>query len=72
LTGSAEVRGEVVVRNIVEAGSELIRVVEGVKTAVAKMQGMLNANGQGSTGRSSSDAETAPSPAPSLGEMGAP
>lgn len=56
LTGSAEVKGETEVKVTVEAGSELLRIVDGVKSAVASMVGRLTANGPGSTGRSSPDA----------------
>lgn len=55
LTGSAEVKGETIVTVRVEAGSELLRAVEGAK-ATARMAGTLNANGPGSTGKSSPDA----------------
>ena len=55
LTGSAQVTGEATITVKVEAGSELLRVVEGAKTAM-KLAGSLNANGAGSTGKSSPDA----------------
>lgn len=55
LTGSAEVTGEATITVRVEAGSELLRAVEGAKSA-ARLSGQLNANGPGSTGRSSPDA----------------
>lgn len=57
LTGSAEVKGEATIIVKVEAGSELLRAVEGAKSA-AKLSGQLNANGPGSTGKSSPDAST--------------
>lgn len=56
LTGSAEVKGETEVKVVVEAGSELLRIVDNVKSAVANLAGRLTANGPGSTGRSSPDA----------------
>lgn len=59
LTGSAEVHGEATVRVLVEPSGELLRVVEGAK-ATAKLAGTLNANGPGSTGKSSPDAGAAP------------
>ncbi|EKS34342.1 phage tail tape measure protein [Afipia broomeae] len=55
LTGSADVKGEATITVRVEAGTELLRAVEGAKSA-AKLSGTLNANGPGSTGRSSPDA----------------
>jgi hypothetical protein len=61
LTGSAEVKGEVTVTNIVQAGSELLRIVSEIRTMQASLYGQLKANGPGSTGKSSPDA-TAPSP----------
>lgn len=56
LTGSAEVKGETEVKVTVEAGSELLRIVDNIKSAVANLTGRLTANGPGSTGRSSPDA----------------
>lgn len=49
---NVDVKGEAAVKVTVEAGSELIRVVDNVKNAIAK----LSTNGAGSTGRSSPDA----------------
>lgn len=57
LTGSAEVKGEATITVKVEAGSELLRAVETARSA-AKLSGQLNANGPGSTGKSSPDAAT--------------
>ena len=74
LNGSAEVHGEVQGTWIVEAGSELIRIVEGIKRMTVEMQGSLHAlsaNGPGSTGRSSPDA-AAPSPRGNVGFNGVP
>lgn len=48
------VQGQADVKVTVEASSELLRVVESVKSAVANLTGKLN--GAGSTGRSSPDA----------------
>ncbi|MBR0871203.1 phage tail tape measure protein [Bradyrhizobium tropiciagri] len=62
LTGSAEVQGEVTVKNVVEAGSELLRIVQQMQTLSVQVRGQLNANGPGSVGRSSPDA-AAPAPA---------
>jgi hypothetical protein len=62
LTGSAEVSGEVTVKNEVTASSTLIAIVESVKSLSAKLQGTLNANGPGSLGHSSPDAAAAPAP----------
>jgi TP901 family phage tail tape measure protein len=59
LTGEAEVKGQTEVKVVVEAGSELLRIVEGVKNAVANLTGKLRANGPGSTGVSSPDASPA-------------
>lgn len=56
LTGSAEVKGETEVKVVVEAGSELLRIVDNIKSAVANLAGRLTANGPGSTGKSSPDA----------------
>jgi hypothetical protein len=64
LNGSAEVHGEVQGTWIVQAGSELISIVENVKKIAVQVQGKLDAlgsNGPGSTGKSSPDA-AAPSP----------
>ena len=55
LTGSAEVKGEATVIVRIEAGSELLRAVSDAR-ATAKLSGQLNANGPGSTGKSSPDA----------------
>lgn len=56
LNGEAEVKGQTEVKVTVEASSELLRIVESVKSAVATMAGKLRANGPGSTGISSPDA----------------
>ncbi|RJF69598.1 phage tail tape measure protein [Rhodopseudomonas palustris] len=61
LTGSAEVSGEAKLKIVVEAGSSLLRVVEQAQNTAVKLQGQLNTNGPGSTGKSSPDA-AAPSP----------
>jgi hypothetical protein len=63
LTGSAEVNGETTVKVevTVNPSSELITANASAKATAAQMRGMLNANGPGSTGRSSPDA-AAPSP----------
>lgn len=63
LTGSAEVSGETTVKVEVEVkpSSELLNAIASAKNATAQMRGQLNANGPGSTGRSSPDA-AAPSP----------
>ena len=63
LQGSAEVSGETTVKVevTVNPSSELINATAAAKGATAQMKGMLNANGPGSTGRSSPDA-SAPSP----------
>jgi TP901 family phage tail tape measure protein len=61
LNGSAEVKGEVSIKLTVEAGSELISVKQQADRAV-KLAGSLNANGPGSTGRSSPDAAAPPWP----------
>jgi TP901 family phage tail tape measure protein len=57
LTGSAEVKGETEVKVVVEAGSELLRIVDNVKNSIANLAGRLTANGPGSTGKSSPDAK---------------
>ncbi|MGY4472848.1 hypothetical protein [Bradyrhizobium sp. USDA 3364] len=62
LTGSAEVHGEA--KLIVEAGSELLSIVQEAKQAI-KLAGQLNTSGPGSTGKSSPDAA-----APALGGVG--
>lgn len=64
LSGSAVVGGEVTVNNVVQAGSELLSIVAQAKQVI-KLAGSLNvnANGPGSTGRSSPDA-AAPVPMP--------
>lgn len=67
LKGEAEVKGQAEVKVYVEAGSELLKIVENIKSLGMQLQGKLRANGPGSTGVSSPDA----SPAPSVG-MGAP
>jgi TP901 family phage tail tape measure protein len=56
LTGSAEVKGETEVKVTVEAGSELLRIVESMKSSIANLAGRLTANGPGSTGKSTPDA----------------
>jgi hypothetical protein len=60
LTGSAEVHREVQGTWIVQAGSELIRIVENVKRMAVSLQGHLDANGPGSTGKSFPDAAAPP------------
>ncbi|UQR67360.1 phage tail tape measure protein [Bradyrhizobium sp. C-145] len=54
VTGTVEGKAEVIVK--VEAGSELLRIVDNVKNAVANLAGKIAANGPGSTGKSSPDA----------------
>ncbi|AVT76640.1 hypothetical protein RPPS3_25770 [Rhodopseudomonas palustris] len=58
LTGSAEVKGETTVKVEVELkpAPELVQAVASAKASAAKLQGMISANGAGSTGRSSPDA----------------
>jgi hypothetical protein len=56
LTGSAEVTGEVTVKNEITAGSALIAIVNQAQSLVAQLRGSLNANGPGSLGHSSPDA----------------
>lgn len=65
LTGSGDVKGEMTITNIVQAGSELLRVVEQVRTLSAGLTGHFNASGPGSTGKSSPDAA-----APAIGGVG--
>lgn len=56
LTGSAEVKGEAVVKVQIEPSSEFLRVVDRAQAVSVKLDGMVKANGPGSTGRSSPDA----------------
>jgi len=63
--GSAEVHGAVEGKFTVEAGSDLLRVVEESKRLNIELRGAIKANGPGSTGRSSPDAA-----APSVGASG--
>lgn len=56
LTGSAEVTGVVTIKNIVEAGSGLLKILSDVQQVTAALSGHLLANGPGSAGRSSPDA----------------
>jgi TP901 family phage tail tape measure protein len=56
LEGSAEVKGEAMVKVEVTAGSDLIALKNSVESALARLEGKLMANGAGSTGRSSPDA----------------
>jgi hypothetical protein len=58
LEGSAEVSGETTVKVevTVNPSSELINATASAKASAAQMKGILNANGPGSTGRSSPDA----------------
>lgn len=67
LKGEADVKGTVETKVIFQAGDGLIKIVEEMKSIIAKVEGKLRANGPGSTGVSSPDA----APAPSVG-MGAP
>jgi hypothetical protein len=60
LNGSAEVTGEVTVKNIVEAGSGLLRIVSELQQLKASLYGRLNPNGPGSVGISSPDASAPP------------
>jgi hypothetical protein len=69
LTGSAEVHGEVTGRFEVVPGSAFLSMVESVQQMKIAVQGMLNANGPGSTGKSSPDA-AAPSPKGNTGASG--
>jgi len=63
--GAAEVHGAVEGKFTVEAGSDLLRVVEESKRLNIELRGAIKANGAGSTGRSSPDAS-----APSVGASG--
>ncbi len=58
LEGSAVVVGETTVKVdvTVNPSSELINATASAQASAAQMRGMLNANGPGSTGRSSPDA----------------
>ena len=49
LTGSAEVKGEVSGKFTVEASSQLIAIVDGVKTLSTQVKGVLNAAGSSTT-----------------------
>jgi hypothetical protein len=71
LTGSAEVSGETTVKVevTVNPSSELITATATATANAAQLKGMLNANGPGSTGRSSPDA-AAPSPKGNTGYGG--
>ncbi|MEH2482026.1 hypothetical protein V1282_005383 [Nitrobacteraceae bacterium AZCC 2146] len=55
LQGSAQVTGEAKITVVVEASSELLAVKQAAQQAM-KLSGSVNANGPGSTGRSSPDA----------------
>ncbi|HWL06724.1 MAG TPA: phage tail tape measure protein [Xanthobacteraceae bacterium] len=56
LTGSAEVRGEASLKVEVQASSNLLQIVETMRQVPIGLSGMYNANGPGSTGKSSPDA----------------
>lgn len=56
LTGSAEVHGETTLKVEVTTSSELLRIVDSMKTLPQRLMGSLNANGPGSLGKSSPDA----------------
>jgi hypothetical protein len=57
---TGEVKGETTVTVKVEAGNELLRVVEGAKSASMSLSGTMSANGPGSLGTSSPDAAAMP------------
>ncbi|MBR1154605.1 hypothetical protein [Bradyrhizobium sp. JYMT SZCCT0428] len=63
LTGTANVEGEATIKVdvTVTPSSEVINATATAKSSAAQLRGMLNANGPGSTGKSSPDA-AAPSP----------
>jgi hypothetical protein len=53
---TGDLTGELTVKNIVEAGSGLLRIVSEIQELKASLYGHINTNGPGSTGKSSPDA----------------